>query len=160
MIRGALSQGSFARRVLLRAVVVFGAVSVGGIVMRSLPHDQVLIFPVGSVFPNAKRFSASWKAEGDSEPRGGIRVDFATPPPLQLREHASLPNGDYVVSIEVVAGGDEPGENDAEKAHETIDKTGKTPTPSAPARGLETNIVRRVSLSGGETLVALAAGGF
>ncbi len=159
MIRGALSHGSFARRIALRAIVVGGAVWVGGIVMRSLPHDQVLVFPVGSVFPNATRFSASWKTLAENEPSGGVSVDFTAPPPLELREHVSLPNGDYVVTIEVFVRR-EVAWKDAEKAHENPAKPAEIRTNETDSRGLETNIVRRVSLSGGETLVALAAGGF
>jgi len=156
LIARAFSQGSVLRRIATRALVIFGAVWLGGMVMRSLPHDQVLVFPVGSVFPKATRFSASWRATGEREERGGVTLDFTSPPPLELRQHASLPNGDYVVSVEVIV----PGENDAEKAHENPPKTAISGELSIHARGLETNIVRRVSLSGGETLVALAAGGF
>jgi hypothetical protein len=109
--------------------------------MRGLPHDQVFVFPVGSVFPNAIHFSASWKRVEDSEPSGGVTFTFDKAPPLQIRSHASLPNGDYVVSLNVL-------ENP--QSGESV-STGE---------GVQTNIERRVTLIGGETKVALAAGGF
>ena len=116
---------------------MLGAVLVGGQVMGTLPHDQTLIFPVGSAFPNATRFVASWKQKGESEPRGGVTLNFNQAPPLQIREHANLPNGDYIVTIDIL-------EN-------------APSTESAGKRGgLQTNIERRVNLVGGETMVALA----
>jgi hypothetical protein len=139
-----------------RGVVVLGAVSVGGLVTRSFPHDQTLIFPVGSVFPNATRFSASWKQPGDSEPRGGVTLAFAAPPPLQIRQHTDLPNGDYLVSIEVLV-------SDPSAADHSSTRVGENPRNAQvlpQARGVQTNIERRVNLVGGETMVALAAGGF
>ncbi len=119
--------------------------------MRSFPQDQVLVFPVGSVFPNATRFSASWKRADDDEPRGGVALAFSSPPPLQIRQHADLPNGDYMVSIEVVAP-----HARAEEPQENPQNTQLWPGQ----QGVQTNIERRVTLSGGETVVGLAAGGF
>jgi hypothetical protein len=152
LIGKAFARGSLTRRLVTRAAVVLGALWVGGEIARSLPHDQVLVFPVGSVFPNATRFSASWKSSGDSEPRGGITLAFSAPPPLQIRQHADLPNGDYMVSIEVVVSP----VASSEKAQEHA----QTTQLEASSRGVQTNIERRVTLSGGETMVALAAGGF
>ena len=119
-----------------------GAVWLGGHLTRSLPHDQVLVFRLGSVFPNAVRFSASWKAAGDSEPSGGVTLAFDKAPPLEIRQHTSLPNGDYVVTLNVV-------ESPQQKRDSKV-----------ASEGVQTNIERRVTLVGGETLVALAAGGF
>ena len=130
---------------MTRAVVVFGAVLVGGLVMRTLPHDQTLVFPVGSVFPNATRFSASWQQRDGKEPSGGVTVSFETSPPLQIREHASLPNGDYIVTVVIEQA--KPSARNAETGHETV----------AARDGLQTSIERRVSLAGGETMIALAA---
>jgi hypothetical protein len=109
--------------------------------MRDLPHDQVLVFPIGSVFPNAVRLSASWRRVGDSEPSGGITLTFDKAPPLQISQHASLPNGDYVVSLNVL---ENPGNSGS----------------ATNSEGVQTNIERRVTLIGGEALVALAAGGY
>lgn len=122
-------------------MIVGGAVWLGGHLMRGLPHDQVFVFPIGSVFPNAVRFSASWKRVEDSEPSGGVTLTFDKAAPLQIRQHASLPNGDYVVSLNVL---ENPRNRDSVAASE----------------GVQTNIERRVTLIGGETKVALAAGGF
>ena len=139
-----LGQHGFARRLVTRAVVVLGAVFLGGQVMRTLPHDQTLVFPVGSVFPNATRFSASWRAADETntkEPSGGVTLSFKSAPPLQIRQHARLPNGDYIVTIAI-----EHSRRDDETNRET----------ATAGEGLQTNIERRVSLSGGETMIALA----
>ena len=117
--------------------------------MRTLPRDQTLIFPVGSEFPNASRFAASWREAGDrdSEPRGGVSLTFTSAPPLQIREHAKLPDGDYIVTIDIAERG---------AVTNAASAAAKTPQSESPLEGLQTNIERRVSLSGGETLIALA----
>jgi hypothetical protein len=151
LIGKALARGSLTRRLVTRAIAVLGAVWLGGLIARSFPHDQVLVFPVGSAFPNATRFSASWKRANDSEPRGGVTLAFIAPPPLQIRQHADLPNGDYTLTIEVVVA-----------VVASAEKSGENPTNAAlllGPRGVQTNIERRVTLAGGETMVALAAGG-
>jgi hypothetical protein len=145
LIARAFAPGSSFRRVASRAVVVLGAVLVGGQLMRSAPREQTLIFPVGSVFPRATRFAASWKQAGDQEPRGGVSLSFEKAPPLQIRQHAKLPDGDYIVTIDILqAPLNEP--NAPLQAGET----------SGSREGLQTNIERRVSLAGGEALIALA----
>ncbi|MEO8899959.1 MAG: hypothetical protein ABI627_00410 [Polyangiaceae bacterium] len=132
---------------------MFGAVWLGGHLMRSYPHDQVLLFPLGSVFPDAVRFSASWKRVGEPEPSGGVTLAFDHAPPLQIRQHASLPNGEYVVTLNVVESSPNPAPTAAPAG---------TPTPveQSPSEGVQTNLQRRVTLVGGETLIALAAGSF
>jgi len=137
-------------------VVVLGAVFVGGQLMRAAPREQTLIFPVGSVFPNATRFAASWKQPGDEEPRGGVSLTFDQAPPLQIRQRAKLPDGDYIVTIDILqsdrVGEHVPETDTADRARPTAG-AGKT---SASREGLQTNIERRVSLAGGEALIALA----
>jgi len=120
--------------------------------MRSVPREQTLVFPVGSVFPNATHFSASWKQAGDDEPRGGVSLTFDEPPPLQIRQRTKLPNGDYIVTIDIRQ------ENAAaapERA-EAADRARQAGETSGSREGLQTNIERRVSLAGGEALIALA----
>jgi hypothetical protein len=150
-----LPRASFARRLVTRAVVVLGLVWLGAFAARSVPHEQTLIFPVGSLFPNATRFGASWTRVDDREPRGGITLNFNAPPPLQIRQHTSLPNGDYIVSIEVRAA-----KVADYQTSEPISQNEAGAQSSTGGRRVETNIVRRVTLSGGETSIALAAGGF
>lgn len=150
------ARGSSVRRMIARAVIVLGAVFVGGQLMRALPREQTLIFPVGSVFPNATRFSASWRMPGDDEPRGGVSLTFEQSPPLQIRQHAKLPDGDYIVSIDILQTPraerhGEPGPN-AESSR--APQAGET---AGSREELQTNIERRVSLAGGEALIALAA---
>lgn len=143
MIGRSASPGSSARRLATRGVVVLGAVLIGGQLMRAAPREQTLIFPVGSVFPNATRFAASWKQAGDQEPRGGVSLSFDHGPPLQVRQRAKLPNGDYIVTIDI----------------RQADRTAETSQDRETAgsrEGLQTNIERRVSLDGGEALIALA----
>lgn len=136
MIGRLLAAGSVSRRVVARAALVLGAVLLGGQLMRGLPRDQVLIFPVGSVFPAATHFSASWREVSSREPQGGVTLSFPSPPPLQIREHTKLPNGDYIVTMEVL------------QAEGHADST-------TDRRGLQTNIERRVNLLGGETMILL-----
>ena len=145
----AFAFGSPARRLATRGVVVLGAVLVGGELMRSAPHEQTLIFPVGSVFPNATHFAASWKQPGDEEPRGGVSLTFEHAPPLQVRQHAKLPNGDYIVTIDITT--------DVLEAEPqvTARKAAERGETSGHREGLQTNIERRVNLGGGEALIAL-----
>ena len=140
---------------------MLGAVLVGGQLMRAAPREQTLIFPVGSTFPNASRFAASWKQAGDDEPRGGMSLTFDQPPPLQIRQRAKLPDGDYIVSIDILERQASP-----VKGAQTGGETGETGQPPGNAtqagetagsrEGLQTIIERRVSLVGGEALIALA----
>ena len=155
MIGGAFARGSSLRRLAARAAVVLGAVLIGGQLMRSVPREQTLIFPVGSVFPNATQFAASWKQAGDEEPRGGVSFTFDRPPPLQIRQHAKLPNGDYIVTIDILQGArsDTDAEHDAQRASGPALQGGET---AGTREGLQTKIERRVSLAGGEALIALA----
>lgn len=156
MIGRYLAQGSFGRRLVTRAVVVLGAVFVGGRVMRTLPHDQTLIFPVGSSFPKATRFRASWQQSGSSEPSGGVTLDFKEPPPLQIRQHASLPNGDYIVTI-VIEQAPLANRKDAKSTKGDSDESDEDEEMKEVSSGVKTSTERRVSLAGGETMIALPA---
>jgi hypothetical protein len=157
-----LARGSFTRRLLTRAVVVLGAVLVGGQLMRALPREQTLIFPVGSVFPDATRFAASWKQPGDDEPRGGVSLTFDRAPPLQVRQRTKLPDGDYIVTIDILSanhsdGGGRPGQSSPPgQTRPSRQSAGQASETSGSREGLQTNIERRVSLAGGEALIALA----
>jgi hypothetical protein len=158
LIQGPFAPGGSARRIATRAIVVLGAVLVGGQLMRSVPREQTLIFPVGSTFPNATRFAASWKQAGDEEPRGGVSLTFEQPPPLQVRQRTKLPDGDYIVSIDILERPQSP-RNEPRRAAETEQLPGQTPQAGETAgsrEGVQTNIERRVSLVGGEALIALA----
>jgi hypothetical protein len=138
-----------------RAIVVLGAVVVGGQLMRATPREQTLIFPVGSVFPNATRFAASWKQPGDDEPRGGVSLSFDRAPPLQIRQRTKLPNGDYIVTIDILQAprNETHATEAARRAPGPMPQAGET---AGSREGLQTNIERRVSLDGGEALIALA----
>ncbi|HEY0469892.1 MAG TPA: hypothetical protein VGC79_37155 [Polyangiaceae bacterium] len=133
-----------------RAVVVLGAVLVGGQLMSAAPREQTLIFPVGSVFPNATRFAASWKQAGDQEPRGGVSLSFDHAPPLQIRQRAKLPNGDYIVTIDILQA-----TRSGQERQERQEPASQDRETAGSHEGLQTNIERRVSLDGGEALIAL-----
>jgi hypothetical protein len=158
LIKRSFARGSSLRRLAGRAVVVLGAVLVGGQLMRSVPREQTLIFPVGSVFPNATRFAASWRQPGDEEPRGGVSLTFDQAPPLQVRQRAKLPDGDYIVTIDILQAPLKDLKDSAPKpalrdAPAGAPQAGET---AGSREGLQTNIERRVSLAGGEALIALA----
>jgi hypothetical protein len=133
-------------------------VLVGGQLMRSVPRDQTLIFPLGSVFPNATRFAASWRQPGDEEPRGGVSLTFDQAPPLQLRQHAKLPDGDYIVTIDILQAPRKDLEGTARQGalHDAPGGAPQAGETAGSREGLQTNIERRVSLAGGEALIALA----
>jgi len=153
--RAPTTRGSSTRRLATRAVFVLGAVFLGGQLMRARPRDQTLIFPVGSVFPNATRFAASWRQQGDHEPRGGVSLTFEQAPPLQIRQHTKLPDGDYIVTLTIdILQPPLNRERDGESLNAVRD--GQAPENSGARDRLQTNIERRVSLSGGEALIALA----
>ncbi|MES1172768.1 MAG: hypothetical protein ABUL62_00465 [Myxococcales bacterium] len=155
MIGKYLAQGSFGRRLVTRAIVVGGAVFVGGQVMRTLPHDQILIFPLGSSFPNAQRFSVSWQVPGSKEPSGGVTVSFKDPPPLQIRQHARLPNGNYIVTMVIES---EPVRNEQQRGQEQEAVNAESNAEkSISSSELKTTVERRVNLEGGETMIALSA---
>jgi hypothetical protein len=119
--------------------------------MRSLPRDQTLIIPVGSTFPNATRLAVTWREPSDpsSDPRGGVTLSLPDPPPLQVRQQLKIPNGDYIVAIEVELG----------KTRQSLENS-RVPGTNSGREGLQTNIERRVTLTGGETTIVLAAGGY
>jgi hypothetical protein len=161
LIQAALARGSSGRRLAARAAVVLGAVLVGGQLMHAAPREQTLIFPVGSTFPNAIRFAASWKQAGDDEPRGGVSLTFDQAPPLQIRQRAKLPDGDYIVSIDIRERPQRPekGAPHESEPGEAGPASGNAPQAGETAgsrEGLQTTIERRVSLVGGEALIALA----
>jgi hypothetical protein len=124
------------RRIATRAVLVLFALVLARQVLHGLPQDQTLIFPVGSAFPHATRFAAAWKQVGDREAQGGVTLSFNGAPPLQIRQHAKLCDGDYIVTMDIVEG---TADTEMARAH----------------GGLQTTIERRVNLLAGETLIVL-----
>jgi hypothetical protein len=123
------------RRAAARAVLILGAALIGGLVARSAPREQVLVFRFqGS--PASKELAATWTPVGDQEPAGGVTVQLSSPTPREVRHKVSLPNGEYVVDLEFHGAGD----------------------PS-PDLGAETRTERRVTLEGGETVIYLGRPG-
>lgn len=126
------------RRFATRAVLLSGAALLGTYIAARVPREQTLVFKPGPV--RVTSLSASWSAEGDAEPLGGVTLNFPEPTSRSIRHQTSLPNGDYVVRVEL--------------AYEP------EPTPDgAPAPRAETTVVERVRLEGGETPIALGQKG-
>jgi hypothetical protein len=86
----------------------------------------------------ATRLDASFTPVGEAEPARGLSIVLTPPNPRELREKVTLPDGDYIVLLELTYGAN----------------TG----PSAPTKS-ETSRARRVTLSEGETLVVFEAEG-
>jgi hypothetical protein len=114
------------RRLLARALVVGGVALIVALFAPALPREQVFVLRVG---PGARRIEASFTREGERVPVNTVKLAFPTSAPSRVRHVLSLPNGRYVVRVEVDRG--------AADSHK------------------ETSYVRRVTLSGGETELPL-----
>jgi hypothetical protein len=124
------------RRTLARALLVIGAVYLGGMIARTLPRDQTLVFRIGAEPSAPRRLRVAWTRVGDSDASGGATLLIRTRP-SEIRQHATLPNGDYVVTIEVDL------------------KEESTRPDVNSAIGGETISEHRVTLRGGETIIRL-----
>lgn len=122
------ARGSFWRRFAPRALLLLGLGIAASLLLPSLPQEQVVVFRVGGALP-LRRLTVSYTRQGEAEPRGGATLSYATAPP-SVRHTVSLPNGGYVVAVDVVRG-----------------------QPDGGVR--ETSYVRRVNLEGGETVLPL-----
>jgi len=124
-----------------RAAFVFvgvGTVLASRAVSRDLPHEQTFVFRLDQSERHAPlKLSASFVRVGESEPRAGVSLTRDGSESGDPRQTLSLPNGDYVVTVEWEHVG---------KA--TLDAASVT-------KEGETSRVERVTLSGGETIVLL-----
>jgi hypothetical protein len=124
-----------------RAALVFlgvGTVVASRAISRDLPHEQTFVFRLEESERHAPlKLSASFVRVGESEPRAGVSLTRDGSEHGDPRQTLSLPNGDYVVTVEW--------------AH-----VGKGTLADASAtKESETSRVERVTLSGGETIVLL-----
>ena len=114
------------RRLLARGALLGGVVLVVALFSPALPREQVLLLRVG---PGVERIEASFTPEGDSVPVSAVKLAFPGAAPSRVRHVLSLPNGRYVIQVQV-----ERGPTDAHR---------------------ETSYVRRVTLQGGEAELPL-----
>lgn len=98
-------------------------------------HDVVIRLPPDSA---ASQLSVNFTPVGEAEPTHGLQVALAAPAPRVLREKVKLPDGDYIVILELTYGANA--------------------GPSAPKKS-ETSRARRVTLAEAETLVVFEAEG-
>ncbi|MFZ5897383.1 MAG: hypothetical protein ACOY0T_40385 [Myxococcota bacterium] len=122
-------------------VVVVGVLVVTQWFKGSVPREHVVVFrlPGGAASSDgATRLTASFTPVGEAEASHGLSVALANPPPREVREKINLPDGDYIVLLELTYGANS--------------------GPSAPTKS-ETSRARRVTLTADETLVVFEAEG-
>lgn len=120
---------------VLAVGVAVVATSFGG----AAPREQPVVFRLPSATPGrATALAADFTPAGDAEPLAGLTLSIDGAPGREVRQTVRLPDGDYIVSVELTWG----------------DAAG----PSAPTKS-ETTYARRVTLNGHETLVVLDAKG-
>lgn len=141
----------------LLAFVLFHTIS------RDLPREQPLVFrfPLGER-PDANELTASFTRVGEREARAGITLSLRELKGHDVRCSVHLPNGDYIVTVELTEGA-----TDTEKKNASPNKngsegalTGTYPEDvnKGPSRNrVETLFVRRVTLEGAESIVPLGA---
>ena len=120
-----------AASLVLLAGVVFALLSAA----HQKRPDTALIFrfdPDLSV--GVRRLNASWTPVGDVEPAGGVTLNFSSGPGREVRHVLSVPQGDYVLSLQI-------GPSELE------------------SRLRETSLVRRVTLAGADVVIPLEVRG-
>ncbi len=132
------AEGSRAwKRRISRALMLAGLVVVAIVVLPSLPHAQQIVFRLGDDHDDVRRIDATWTRAGEREPLGGVTLRFTPPAPRSVHHDLSVPDGDYVLAIDV--------------EHVETSRAGQGTLPGAATA----HYVRRVRLHGGETTVAL-----
>ncbi len=112
-----------------RAALLIGLALAASLVFPKVPREQRVVFRLGGS-TEVRELTASFTREGEHEAATGVRLSFPDRAPPSVRHTVSLPNGAYVVSVELVS----------------RDPGGSTK---------ETRYVRRVNLEGGETVLPL-----
>ena len=103
----------------------------------SWPREHAVSFRLPSASA-ASRLEVSFTPVGEAEPSHGLSITLPSPNPREVREKVSLPDGDYIVLLELTYGANA--------------------GPSAPKKS-ETSRARRVTLAEAETLVVFEAEG-
>jgi hypothetical protein len=127
------------RRLGGTVVLLAGVLLAGSALRKSWPREHTVVFRLPSdLAAVATRLEASFTPIGDREPARALTLALNPPNPRNLRQKVNLPNGEYIVALELTVG----------------DKSG----PSAPEKS-ETSHARRVRLTEQETLVVFDAEG-
>jgi hypothetical protein len=131
------------RRRLALLALVAGGLLVLRTADRDLPREQSLVFRPGAELRGVPlRLTATITRAGESEARGGFTITREAADRSELRHTFRAPNGEYVVTVDVVV---PPGSESA---------AGTAP-PSAPEEKRETSSVHRVTLGGGDVVVSI-----
>jgi len=105
----------------------------------AVPRDQTIVFRLPPAEGRGTtRLDASFTKVGERESHAGVSLTLEAPRPARVRHRLRLPNGDYIVALQLTSGA--------------------TTGPSAPEK-TETSRARRVTLSGDETLIVFEAEG-
>ena len=131
-----MQQRGFSIVEILVALVVL---AVGALVLLALfepdfPRDQTLIFRLPSRDSTPLELEVAFTPVGAARATQGFSITLSEPKRREIRHEVRLPNGDYLVTIGLTS------------THYSAS--------NAPAK-LETSEVRRVTLSGQETLIVL-----
>lgn len=117
-----------------RWLLLAGLLIAAALLLPSLPHKQTLVFRLTNAH-SVRRLDATWTRAGESRPRGGLTLNFPNGADHLVERRVSAPNGRYTVSVRVER---------------------QTSAPSGATLGqIRTSYIRRVSLDGGETVIAL-----
>lgn len=134
------------KRRLSRAILLLGVGAAAAIALPSIPRSQEMVFQLGTDRSDVRRIDASWTRAGEREPFGGVTLRFAGTAPRAVRHSLSVPDGEYVLAIDVERA------ETSQPPRGTLDPGVAAPDP---ARLSSTHYVRRIHLQGGETTIAL-----
>jgi hypothetical protein len=123
------------RRRAAALVLIAGVVLALATTTRHARHDTALIFRFDpDLSEGVRQLSASWTPAGELEPAGGVALNFPAGPGREVRHVLSLPQGDYVISLQIAP-------------------------PELERRMPETTLVRRVTLAGTDVVIPLVTRG-
>lgn len=127
-----------ARRRLALGFLVVGAAVVALTASKDYPREQPIVFRLAD--RHAVSLTASFTRVGEAEARTGFTLSLPDRPFSDVNHTIRVPNGDYMVTVEIRRGGSD----------------GRVGS-SGPASSDETSVSRRVSLSGSEVVVPVPA---
>lgn len=145
----------------LLAFILFQTIS------RDLPHEQAVVFrfPLGER-TSAEELTASFTRVGEREARAGVTLSLRELKGHDVRCSVHLPNGDYIVTVELTHDTSESATDTPKKdaspnkksAEDALTGTNPENVDKGPSRNrVETLVVRRVTLEGAESIVPLGA---
>jgi hypothetical protein len=122
------------RRYGALVVLAVGAATLLALFEPGFPRDQALIFRLPKNHTKPLELEVAFTPVGAARATQGFSIALSEAQRREIRHEVRLPNGDYLVTIELTS------------THYSAS--------NAPAK-LETTEVRRVTLSGEETLIVL-----